>query len=425
MKRSVFILVLMFCLLPLGLQAQDVTLISTGDGANKELAVKNALLSAIEQAYGAYVSGNTVILNDELIRDEVVQIKRGNVKNYTILNEAQLGGNIFSVILEATVSTDNLLKFAESKGATCELAGKSFAANLKLYKMYVRNGAEAMKHLYNMLGWLAPKIYDYKLNLGSPIVYKSDVYIPVAVDCVLNDSYATFLDLYTSTNNSIVSSINSVPIKGDTNDENMLLIGRYRDYIHKLPELWAFGFLIRDNLDNFVIPILNAYSDYVRMPENAFWPGIKKYKIGTNHYDDDYIYGLAPHTYITYKKDIVFKANGVKIQKLDYEPLCSLNENERGGNVLRDYVKGVEDKMSAFRAFGHTGVYDIRYLDSRMVDWLDGDDSRRAWHGVMTEFPTPASVGEKVCTVHFFLCYKDADIEKVSDINVQSIMKED
>ncbi len=415
------IIALICVLMPFGLKAVDVTLISTGDGATKELAVKEALVSAVEQAYGVYVSGNTVILNDELIRDEVVQIKRGNIKNYTILNEAQVGENKYSVIIEATVSTDNLLKFAESKGATCELAGKAFAANLNLYKLNVLNGAKAMKHLYNMLGWMAPKIYDYKLNLGDPIVHKSDVYIPVSVDCVLNESYATFLDLYNKTYNSIISSIKSVPVKGNADDKNMSVIGNYQDYIRQLPEIWVFGFLLRDNLDNSVVPLLNT--NYVRMPENAFWPpiGIKKYKIDSNYSGKDYIYGLSPYTYILYKKEIVFKARGVKIQKLDYQPLCSMNENESGGKVLREYVKGVEDKMSIYRSFGHTGVYGIRDLDSRMVDWQDGDNSRRAWNGVMKEFPAPASVGRTVCTIHFFICYDEAEIAKVTDIKVESI----
>lgn len=40
----------------------DVTLVVSGDGANKEEATKVALRSAIEQVYGTFVSANTSIV---------------------------------------------------------------------------------------------------------------------------------------------------------------------------------------------------------------------------------------------------------------------------------------------------------------------------------------------------------------------------
>ena len=49
-----------------------VTLVTSGTGANKEEATNNALRSAIEQAYGTFVSSNTQLVNDEITRDEIV-----------------------------------------------------------------------------------------------------------------------------------------------------------------------------------------------------------------------------------------------------------------------------------------------------------------------------------------------------------------
>ena len=400
-------------------QAKDVMLISIGESSSKDEAVTNALVSAVEQAYGVYVSGNTVIFNDDLIRDEIIQIKRGNVKNYTILSATQLPNKNYSVTIEATVSTDMLLEFARSKGAECELAGKSFAANLNLRKIHVANGAEAMKHLYNTLGLIVPKMFDYKLNLDDPIVYGSDVYIPIAVDCVLNSNYNTFEDMYNGISDRVDASIESVAISGDTKDPNIAAITRYRNYILQLPEIWVFGFLLRDNLNNYVIPQLN--SSEVKMPENAFWPsaGVKSYKISTNYRGQDYIYGIPPHSYILCGKDIVFKAHGVMVQKLDNEPLCSIGENQSGGSVLKSYVKKFEDGFSKSRAQGFTGVYDIRDVDRRMIDWSDGYPQRTRSH---TWIGNPKmGVGHRVCTIHFFICYKDTDISNVTNIIVESI----
>lgn len=429
MKPTVYIAmtVLMFFLQSARLQAKDVALITTGEGASKELAVREALVAAVEQAYGVYVSGNTHILDDELIRDEVVQIKRGNIKKYNILNELKLPDKSYSVTLETTVSTDKLLKFAESKGATCELAGKTVASNLELYKLYLSNGARAMKHLYNTLGWIVPKMYDYKLHTGEPIVYKSDVYVPVAVDCVLNDNFETFLDLYNSTNRSITASIESVPVHGDTGGKDMSTIDRYRGHIMDLPEIWIYGFLLRDNLDNFVIPLLN--SSKVNLPENAFWPsvGIRNYSINQHYNGQEYISGLPAHSYIIAKGGgIVLKSNGIRVQKLNYAPLCSLGDGESGAPILRDYVKSVEDKFSKSRA-GYADVYDIRDFDDMMTDWSGGYTTQSKWNGIRHNWIDDATKvsGKSVCTIHFLLCYKDTDIAKVSEIKVEPLNQSD
>ena len=73
MKKSLLFLVL---LLSLSINAQDdktVTLNVSGTGKNLEDAKTNALRSAIEQAFGAFISSKTEILNDNLVKDEIFQ----------------------------------------------------------------------------------------------------------------------------------------------------------------------------------------------------------------------------------------------------------------------------------------------------------------------------------------------------------------
>lgn len=57
----------------------EVILTVSADGTTKEEAVKAALRSAIEQAYGTFVSANTTLLNDELVKDEIVNYTSGNI----------------------------------------------------------------------------------------------------------------------------------------------------------------------------------------------------------------------------------------------------------------------------------------------------------------------------------------------------------
>lgn len=52
----------------------EVTLVVFGKAVDSEKATAVALRSAIEQAYGAFVSANTTILNDDLVKDEIVTI---------------------------------------------------------------------------------------------------------------------------------------------------------------------------------------------------------------------------------------------------------------------------------------------------------------------------------------------------------------
>lgn len=52
----------------------EVTLVASGKASDSEKAITIALRSAIEQAYGTFVSANTTILNDNLVKDEIVTI---------------------------------------------------------------------------------------------------------------------------------------------------------------------------------------------------------------------------------------------------------------------------------------------------------------------------------------------------------------
>ena len=77
------LLIISFILLGINLYAQEidkVTLVVSGEGATKEQATHMALRSAVEQAYGVFVSANTEILNDELVVEEIAtEIGRAHV----------------------------------------------------------------------------------------------------------------------------------------------------------------------------------------------------------------------------------------------------------------------------------------------------------------------------------------------------------
>lgn len=113
----------------------DVTLTVLGTGVNKEEAVTNALRSAIEQAYGVFVSSDLTILNDEVVRNEIATISKGNIKSYKELSVSLLPNNNYSVTLSAVVSTDKLINYAKANNFRIEFAGGVFGQRLKILEL--------------------------------------------------------------------------------------------------------------------------------------------------------------------------------------------------------------------------------------------------------------------------------------------------
>ena len=107
---------------------KEITLTVSSDGPTKDDAIKNALRLAIEQAYGVFVSANTTILNDDLVKDEIVTISKGAIKEYSLISDINKGDNTgFVVTIKATVSLPHLIKYAKNHGSECEFAGNTFA----------------------------------------------------------------------------------------------------------------------------------------------------------------------------------------------------------------------------------------------------------------------------------------------------------
>lgn len=164
-----FISIVVLCMATCTICAQnEVSLVVSGEGKNKEEATFNALRSAIEQAYGTFVSANTTILNDQLVADEIVSLSSGNIKKYEYVSENKMpDGNTF-VMLSATVSIDKLVTFAESKGMTAELKGGLFAMNLKKMEFDKKAEEKAVENLCKQLEVMLPTLFDYEIMLGEP-----------------------------------------------------------------------------------------------------------------------------------------------------------------------------------------------------------------------------------------------------------------
>lgn len=179
---------------------EEVTLVVSGDGATKEEATHVALRSAIEQAYGTFVSANTAILNDSLVKDEIVTVSSGNIQKYTELAYMQLENGKSYVSLQATVSLTKLVKYAQSKGAECEFAGATFGANVKLYELNKANSEKALQNVLTVLR-NTDDLFDYVLEMGEPRITNEGkaADIPYTIYLYANQNTANFYNYMNAT----------------------------------------------------------------------------------------------------------------------------------------------------------------------------------------------------------------------------------
>lgn len=102
--KKLLLLIIALCSVT-ALSAQEiVTLTVNGQGATKDEACASALRSAIEQAFGVFVSANTEILNDDLVKDEIATVSSGNIQNYSEISCVNMPNGEVSVTLSATVA---------------------------------------------------------------------------------------------------------------------------------------------------------------------------------------------------------------------------------------------------------------------------------------------------------------------------------
>lgn len=181
-----------------GKPQNEVTLVVSGNGATKDEATKMALRSAIEQSFGTFVSTNTQILNDVLVKDEIITVSSGNIKSFEYLSESELNGESY-VMLKATVSIGKLISYAKSKGSSAEFAGQTFDMNIKMMNLRRDNVEKALSNMYEQVSLMLKDAFDYKIEMGEAQVGYNDYYIPITITVMSTAQSNQIYDLITNT----------------------------------------------------------------------------------------------------------------------------------------------------------------------------------------------------------------------------------
>ena len=169
MKQLIIILALA---LNMNVFAQDadktVTLVVSGQGKTQDEAKQVALRSAIEQAFGTFISSKTEILNDQVVSDQIASVANGNIQSFTILNESQLPNGTWGVTLKAIVSVDKLTSFVEAKGVAIEMKGGMFAMNIKQQLLNEQGEIKAVSEMVGLLHEPMQISFDYTIKSSDP-----------------------------------------------------------------------------------------------------------------------------------------------------------------------------------------------------------------------------------------------------------------
>jgi hypothetical protein len=185
-------------------ESDDIQLVVSGEGANQNDAIENALRNAIEQTYGTFVSANTTLLNDDLVKDEIVTVTSGNIKGFKILSSDPKQNGFYSVTVSVIVSIGKLVSFAQSHGASTEIAGAAFAMNMKMRKLNADNEYKALVHLRDQVKELCSyNIYDYKISASEPQFNNGEYVITVSITAKPNKNFSTTIDIIKNTLESL------------------------------------------------------------------------------------------------------------------------------------------------------------------------------------------------------------------------------
>ena len=248
--------------------AQDVdktvTLTVSGTGKTIEEAKTNALRSAIEQAFGAFISSKTEILNDNLVKDEIVSVASGNVQKYDVVSQIEIPNTGYAITLSATVSLSKLTSFAESKGVVVEFKGGMFAANIKLQKLNEESERIAISNLTKTAFILLNNSIDFNLNVSEPTLKKNSTTL-YSIDFLIytnnNNNYESFEKYFKETLSKIyLKDEDVVNYKTINKPVYGIVIGNYSDKINFLRNKNSIEMLLNFCANSQIL--LNSFKIY-------------------------------------------------------------------------------------------------------------------------------------------------------------------
>lgn len=177
-------------------QSNIVEINTTGSGETKEEAVQNALLSALKQSFGVFISSNTEIINDVLTKDKISELSSGNILEYNILSETQ-NGNYYNTLVLSKISMNTLASYTKNKVDSNEILGDVFVSNFLVKELNKENELQSIINLIEYSKKVLPSSLDYYIESNDPVSSKSvnyDFSIETKIGFNPNENYTIWKD---------------------------------------------------------------------------------------------------------------------------------------------------------------------------------------------------------------------------------------
>lgn len=94
-------------------QPDIVEVVAQGMGIDANAALLNAYSNAVQQALGLYVDAETMVQNDEIVRDKILTYSKGFIQEASEISKSQTNG-LFQVNIRAKVKRQQLLEQAKA-----------------------------------------------------------------------------------------------------------------------------------------------------------------------------------------------------------------------------------------------------------------------------------------------------------------------
>lgn len=348
MKRILLIIACLATTLFAHAQNNEVTLVVSGEGANKTDATAMALRSAIEQAFGTFVSANTEILNDEIVRDEIATVASGIIKSYKEISSVQTTEGYY-VTVQAVVSIGKLIEYSKSHGSSAEFAGQTFAMNIKMRKLNKENELIALKNLREQVRLVANNVFDFQVETDGPVVEGKLYKVSVNIKPIPNSNFDNLWNQIDKTIGSIALS----SVEAEDWSKSGMKTSRLRFDGNNGKE-----YVLRNSVF-LVMPILNDIKDCFLNAQSSWKLKVKTDKEIEYERTDlpNYFYRKGGSGYDD-KEYLVHTSNW----SLNYKPKVS-SLPEEGINLYDNFYGGTNCPKMGFNEYIRGNKYQVFTID--------------------------------------------------------------
>lgn len=140
-------------------ESKSLQVRSNGIGVSQKKAIDNAVTAAIQQAVGQYVQAETIVANNEIIKDELLSYSAGYVERYNLIEHIVDNDGLHQVEILANVRSNQLLeKLKDLNIAVRSIDGSSLAAKSDTQRDMQRQGARLLTEIWEKYPSSAYKI---------------------------------------------------------------------------------------------------------------------------------------------------------------------------------------------------------------------------------------------------------------------------